>query len=70
MFHFRHHPIGQQGRPAEVSTREFHNRADFAFRQFLGWVEGFAAFQAIHFAARRDQPAKWANPMWRELALW
>ena len=69
MSYFRHHPR-TAGTAAKRSTLEFHNCADFAFRQFLGWVEGFAAFHAIHFAARRDQPAKWANPVRRELALW
>ena len=37
--------------------------------QFLSWFEGFAAFQAIHFAPRSDQPTKWANPLWRELVF-
>jgi hypothetical protein len=37
--------------------------------QFLSWFEGLAAFQAIQFAARRDQPAKWANTLWREILV-
>jgi len=37
--------------------------------QILGWFEGFAAFQAIHFAARGNQPAKWAHPLGYELGV-
>jgi hypothetical protein len=38
--------------------------------QFLSWFEGFAAFQAIQFAPRRNQPAKWAHPLGHELGAW
>jgi hypothetical protein len=36
---------------------------------FLSRFEGFAAFQAIHFAARGNESTKWAHPLWRELLL-
>src|ERR1700751_3878872 len=35
----------------------------------LSWFEGLAAFQAIQFAAWRDQPAKWANTLLPELLV-
>jgi len=37
--------------------------------RFLSRFEGFAAFQAIRFAARGNESAKWAHPLWRELVL-